>query len=54
MSPSEVKETRKMIIIDQDQILTVIIPDIIIISEATQKIIQKIEMEHLGKISLRF
>ena len=54
MSPNAVKETRKMIIIDQDQILIDIIPDITIISEAIQKITQKIKMEHLGKTALRF
>ena len=51
MSPSAAKEMHKMIIIDQDPILTGIIPVIITISEATQKIIQKIKMEHLGKTS---
>ena len=52
MSPSAVKEMHKIIIIDQGPILTDIIPDITIISEATQKIIQKIKMEHLGKTAL--
>ena len=48
MSPSEVTEMLKMIITDQDQILTDITLGTTIILEATQKMTRGTRMEHSG------